>query len=231
MSRQLYTRAMKIVLRVKELRKDQQLTQEELARSLNISRQSLISLEQGRWLPSLPLILEVARFFNRPVEDVITVERFGDVALENPIAEKNTEALPTAANLIVHPAWGTVRPPANLRLLEQQLIIEILLPGFAQHEIDLEVTDRHLIVEANHETSDNHSTEQAFENSIDEAPDSDSTQLVAKEFNFQRAWRQFDLPLGVIPASAKAKLAHGVLTITLNLKEPGRPISHHFQPE
>ncbi|TSC66318.1 MAG: hypothetical protein CEO22_145 [Candidatus Berkelbacteria bacterium Gr01-1014_85] len=222
---------MKIVLRVKELRKDQQLTQEELARSLNISRQSLISLEQGRWLPSLPLILEVARFFNRPVEDVITVERLDDVALERSVldkgvdrgVDKGAEALPPTANLIVHPAWGTVRPPANLRLLEQKLIIEILLPGFTSSQIDLEVTDRHLIVEATNPTPNSSTIETIEEN--------EQTRLVATEFSFQRAWRQFDLPLGVIPASAKAKLEHGILTISLNLREPGRPISHHFQPE
>lgn len=225
---------MKIVLRVKELRKDQQLTQEELARSLNISRQSLISLEQGRWLPSLPLILEVARFFNRPVEEVITVERLDDSTATETIDERPNSTLShtfkaglNEANLIVHPAWGTVRPPANLRLLEQQLVIEILLPGFAQSEIDLEVTDRHLIVEAKHLDDSAPNTD----NFTTGAPEIDTTQLVAKEFNLQRAWRQFDLPLGVIPASAKAKLAQGILTITLNLKEPGRPVSHHFQPE
>jgi putative transcriptional regulator len=46
------------------------LTQAELAATLGVSRQTVISLEQGRYLPSLELALRLARHFGQRVEDL-----------------------------------------------------------------------------------------------------------------------------------------------------------------
>lgn len=46
------------------------LTQAELAATLGVSRQTVISLEQGRYLPSLELALRLARQFGQRVEDL-----------------------------------------------------------------------------------------------------------------------------------------------------------------
>lgn len=56
---------------IKNLREAKQLTQEELAHELGISRQSIISLERGRCLPSLPLALSLADVFDLVLEDII----------------------------------------------------------------------------------------------------------------------------------------------------------------
>jgi putative transcriptional regulator len=55
---------------VRELRGARGLTQGELAAELNVSRQTIISIEKGRYVPSLPLALALARFFGKPVEEV-----------------------------------------------------------------------------------------------------------------------------------------------------------------
>jgi putative transcriptional regulator len=55
---------------VRELRTERGLRQEDLARALRVSRQTINAIETGRYLPSLPLAFELARFFDRPVEEL-----------------------------------------------------------------------------------------------------------------------------------------------------------------
>ena len=55
---------------VRELRTERGLSQGELAAALEVSRQTVISIEKGRYVPSLPLALALARFFGKSVEDV-----------------------------------------------------------------------------------------------------------------------------------------------------------------
>ena len=54
--------------RVRELRTAEGLSQGELATALDVSRQSINSIEQERYTPSLPLALALARFFQTNVE-------------------------------------------------------------------------------------------------------------------------------------------------------------------
>lgn len=56
--------------RVRELRRSMSLSQGELAARLNVSRQTINSIEVGRYMPSLPLALALARLFKISVEEV-----------------------------------------------------------------------------------------------------------------------------------------------------------------
>jgi len=53
---------------VRELRTQRGLSQAELAQAMQVSRQTINSIEKGRYLPSLSLALALARYFERPVE-------------------------------------------------------------------------------------------------------------------------------------------------------------------
>ena len=55
---------------VRELRSEQGLSQAELGVALGVSRQTVNSIEAGRWTPSLPLAIAIARYFDRAVEEV-----------------------------------------------------------------------------------------------------------------------------------------------------------------
>ena len=55
---------------VRELRVERALRQEDLARALKVSRQTVNAIETGRYLPSLPLAIALARFFGKPVEEL-----------------------------------------------------------------------------------------------------------------------------------------------------------------
>ena len=62
--------------RVAQLRREQNMRQEELAKAVGISRQSIIAIEKGRSVPSLEVALRIARCFGVPVETVfLTAER------------------------------------------------------------------------------------------------------------------------------------------------------------
>ena len=60
----------KIVNYVKAYRTQLNLTQEQLAKAVGVSRQTIISIERGRYVPSLPLALRVAGFFGCPTDEL-----------------------------------------------------------------------------------------------------------------------------------------------------------------
>ena len=55
---------------VRERRTASGLAQGELARELDVSRQTINSIETGRYTPSLPLAIAIARFFGSTVEEI-----------------------------------------------------------------------------------------------------------------------------------------------------------------
>ncbi|AFL95657.1 hypothetical protein CL1_1458 [Thermococcus cleftensis] len=60
--------------RLRELREEVGITQEELARALGVTRQTIIAIEKGRYDPSLRLAFKIARFFNKPIEEIFIYE-------------------------------------------------------------------------------------------------------------------------------------------------------------
>ncbi len=61
--------------RIKEFRKEKGLTQEDLAQKVEVSRQTIISLERGRYDPSLFLAHKIAVTFGKKIEDVFIFEK------------------------------------------------------------------------------------------------------------------------------------------------------------
>lgn len=59
---------------MEEFRKDRGLNQEELAVALGVSRQTIISLEKGRYNPSLQLAFKIANYFGKQIEDIFIYE-------------------------------------------------------------------------------------------------------------------------------------------------------------
>ena len=56
--------------RLEALRKEKGVRQEDLAQALGVSRQTVISLEKGKYNPSLALAFKLARYFALPVEEI-----------------------------------------------------------------------------------------------------------------------------------------------------------------
>ncbi len=60
--------------RVRELRKQLNLTQEEFANSLGVTRQTIIAIENDKYNPTLILAIKIARLLNKPVEMIFILE-------------------------------------------------------------------------------------------------------------------------------------------------------------
>lgn len=60
--------------RVRVLRAEHELTQADLAAALNVTRQTVIAIESGKYDPSLPLAFAIARTFDQQIEDIFTPE-------------------------------------------------------------------------------------------------------------------------------------------------------------
>lgn len=60
--------------RLEEIRKRRNITQEQLAMDLEVSRQTISSLEKGRYNPSILLAFRLARYFDMAIEDIFIYE-------------------------------------------------------------------------------------------------------------------------------------------------------------
>ncbi len=60
--------------RIKELRKARRISQEELADAVGTTRQTITSIETGKYIASLPLAYRIARYFDMKIEDVFLLE-------------------------------------------------------------------------------------------------------------------------------------------------------------
>lgn len=55
---------------IEQIRKEKGIRQEEFAKSIGVSRQTISSLENGRYNPSITLAYKIAKYFNMTIEDV-----------------------------------------------------------------------------------------------------------------------------------------------------------------
>ena len=64
--------------RLEALRKERGIRQEELAKALSVSRQTIGSLENGRYNPSILLAFRIARYFDLPIEEIFLYDEEED---------------------------------------------------------------------------------------------------------------------------------------------------------
>ena len=60
--------------KIQELRKANKISQAELANEMGVTRQTIISLEKGRYNASLELAFKIARYFGKTIEEVFLFE-------------------------------------------------------------------------------------------------------------------------------------------------------------
>lgn len=63
---------MKNLVRIE--REHRGVTQQQLAESVGVSRQTIVAIEKCRFLPSTPLALKIGKYFGRPVEELFILE-------------------------------------------------------------------------------------------------------------------------------------------------------------
>ena len=60
--------------KIEKIRKEQGILQDEMAKALGVSRQTISSLENGRYNPSIMLAYKIAKYFKMTIEDVFVFE-------------------------------------------------------------------------------------------------------------------------------------------------------------
>ena len=60
--------------KIENIRKEQGILQDEMAKALGVSRQTISSLENGRYNPSIMLAHKIAKFFGMTIEDIFVFE-------------------------------------------------------------------------------------------------------------------------------------------------------------
>lgn len=60
--------------RIKVERSEKDITQQQLADAVSVSRQTIVAIENNRFLPSTPLALKISRYFEKPVESIFILE-------------------------------------------------------------------------------------------------------------------------------------------------------------
>ena len=64
----------RVANRLRELRRESGLTQEQLAEDLEVTRHTILALEVGRYVPSIELALRLAAYFGRPLESIFWLD-------------------------------------------------------------------------------------------------------------------------------------------------------------
>lgn len=65
--------------KIRELRKQQRISQEELARAVHVTRHTITSIENEKYIASLPLAYKISRYFDRTIEEVFDFSDMEDM--------------------------------------------------------------------------------------------------------------------------------------------------------
>ena len=156
---------------LKTYREKADLTQGELAEKIGVSRQSIISLEASRCVPSVELAMRIARFFELPVEFIfrcdetgpfetvvdklINEERGGEMTRDlmpwSPWREmmslrENIDRFFDEPSLSHRGTSGVFHPAVSIRETEKEMIIEADVPGVRDEDVDIEIEDDKVII-------------------------------------------------------------------------------------
>jgi len=107
---------------------------------------------------------------------------------------------------------GTYLAPYGVDVREDpdHIFVEAELPGYRKDEVDINLENQTLTISAQH-------------NQTKEEKSSNKAEWLLRERRYSRFQRSFTLPASVDPQSVQAKLADGVLTVTLNKREETKP--------
>jgi len=195
--------------KIKKLRKAQELSQEDLAEALGVSRQSVIALEQGKYMPSLPLVIEMCHFFNSAFEDIFEIEREIDEAI-NQIEESMTKSPRLTSGPIAHDSMdrffrgaessNVVSPKIDILNKEELVEIRAELPGISEDDVEIEIDNNLMTIRGT-----------ASQKSGD---------YFHKESHHGSFTRTFSLPGEVVANKAKAEIDNGILTVIVPKLKP-----------
>ncbi|MCX6810173.1 MAG: Hsp20 family protein [Candidatus Berkelbacteria bacterium] len=211
---------------LKDLRKQHELSQEELADKLGISRQSIIALEHGKYMPSLPLAVSMCTLFDSAFEDIFEFEHEINKVFEN--INHNIVKEPTmpsdlgpwrpfreAVSLrdamdrlfedsVITPKTGGVMPKIDILETKTAIMVSAELPGIEEDKVNVEIMDNVMTISG-----------EKVEEKVE-----DGEGYHYKESHSGAFARSFSLPADVKTEKAEAEMKNGVLMISVPKVEP-----------
>lgn len=239
---------------LRELRKEHKLSQEELAEAMGISRQSIIALEQGRSMPSLPLAVSFCQYFDAAFEEIFNFEREIDREMDNAIKnsginikvindpDESVGSRKENAMVELEP-WKPFREAVSLRdaidrLFEDSFITPAKMGGMPR--IDVKDKKDAVVVKAelpgvneedvNVEILDNVMTISGERREEKEEKEEEKGYYY-KESHSGKFSRSFTLPSEVMADKASAEMKSGVLTVTVPKVEPKKAQRIQISPK
>src|SRR3989344_1197906 len=218
-------------LLLRDLRQAQDLSQDELARQLGISRQSIISLEQGAYLPSFPLLINMIHFFNCSLEELVegapkliqqvsnqNIEEGGEQDMQiarwdhfQAIDKMHDEMGDVVERTFGRVDWpralGTTAGAMNIHETDKEYEIQVQVPGYKENEINLEFSDDTLTISG--------------EKKVEEKEEKKNT--IRREWAHASFSRQVRFAQPIKDERVEAKLSDGTLTIIAPKVEPVKP--------
>ena len=189
--------------RLKELRGEINLTQQELADKLGISRQSLIALEKGRYRPSFPLMILLEDFFKEPIREI-----FGGRKDKHKIGGMMGEHLPFQRlsqdlDQSFGRGLGVGFPKINLYTKSRKMIVEVETPGISEKDLEVDLTENTISISGRKEEQQQVKKEDYY----------------YQESSYGSFSRTVNLPVKVDSTKAKAEMEGGRLVIAIPLAQ------------
>lgn len=220
----------KFRLLLRELRQANDLSQEELARALQVSRQSIISLERGEYLPSMPVLVSLIEFFNCPIDQLVDgvaltnnyqtvnqIEKGGEKQMQltpsNPF--QAIDHIQEEMNGMIERTFGrgdwsnalqTTTGAMNIHENEKEYEIEFQVPGYTEKEITIEMTENTLNVSGSKEEQNK-----------------EDKDVVRREWHHSQFKRSIRFTHPIKEEKVEAKMENGTLRIIAPKIEPAKP--------
>lgn len=199
--------------RVRDWRREFEVTQSTLAEAVGVSRQSIISLEAGKCLPSISLALSLANYFQLPLDQLIVLdikkninqnEEVGMDRQIRPFRSMFDHAFDEALTLPSRGFEHLLVPQMNIYQTESDIVVEADVPGMTENNVDIEIHDGVLTIrgERKEETEDK------------------QKEYFHREVSYGSFQRAVTLPTDVIAEKATAEVKKGQLKIVLPKVKP-----------
>lgn len=185
-----------INLRLRDIRRGRNISQEALAHHLGISRQAVIALEQGVSLPSLPVILAILRVLDIPFTDL-----FGKQW--SPFRENQSKEAAEKYGLAIWPQDSHRTIPLQMIEDDTALYLTAELAGIVEEDVTIDLGIQHLLIGAIRRS-------RFFEESI----------CHQDEIHVGHLLRIVSLPFPIDTSRAHAEFTRGMLYLTLPKQLP-----------
>lgn len=187
---------------IRNLREAKSLTQEELAHELGVSRQSIISLERGKCLPSLPLAFSLADIFDLTLENFFYPEEENRNDIHVQLLPQNLVLIGGEDNELDDNSFenefvNTSGPAVNMYENKSDIVVEAEVPGIVEDDLQIEISEEYLTIKGSRNI------------------DSSDKQFFTNEFVSGSFSRRVNLPVKIDQNEAEAELKNGILIIVL----------------